>query len=290
MLLKRVRGFSFGRAFMIKKILIQVCAFLLLFPSLSWCADQIIGNACYTYGDNESLIQGDQMAKTLAIRNALESYSIYVESTTQVTDYKLSSDLINAISAGQVKGVKVLKRLQSSRKICYTVMGYVEPSKVKTAIEQYLRGKNKSTNVRLQENDWIRILSQKQLPDETSNGIPCMVIQVDLEFLRYCKASQLEDSMAHFLFEHDLVEFMIQSGIYYRCSYQTNIFVTYYDEDGLEMGEYNKFARPERNEVVEIMPGQKLRNTIFIPKKHSLLKGDRYQDAEVKSYEVWVPR
>lgn len=48
---------------MIKNILIQVCAFLFLFPSLSWCADKIKGNACYTYGDNESLIQGDQMAK-----------------------------------------------------------------------------------------------------------------------------------------------------------------------------------------------------------------------------------
>jgi hypothetical protein len=94
----------------IKKYLIfQIFLFLILFPLLVWSADKIQGSACYTYGDNESLIQAEQMTKTLAIRNAIEAYSIFIKSTTQVNDYQRSSDLTNMISSRHVKGIKVLK-------------------------------------------------------------------------------------------------------------------------------------------------------------------------------------
>jgi hypothetical protein len=81
---------------MLKKIpLIQSVIFILCLPSIIWGADKIQGSACYSYGDNESLVQAEQMTKTLAIRNAIESYSTFIESTTQITDFQLSNDLIN---------------------------------------------------------------------------------------------------------------------------------------------------------------------------------------------------
>jgi hypothetical protein len=144
---------------MIKKfVLFQVLTIIILFANGALCADKISGNACYTYGDNESLVQAEQMTKTLAIRNAIESYCIFIKSTTQVTDFKLSADLINTVSAGQVKAVKVLKRLESGRKLCYTIEGFVEPKELKAEINKYLSGRKKISAVRLQENGWIRIV------------------------------------------------------------------------------------------------------------------------------------
>lgn len=193
----------------------------LLLPTFAWCADQIQGNACYTYGDNESLVQGDQMARTLAIRNALESYSVFIASTTQVKDLQLSSDLISSVSAGVVKEVKVLKRLESGRKICYTIQGFVNPDEVKTAIKEYLEDKN--SDVRVKDNGWLRIIDEfllKKTPEEffegelneakkekdaksierwekgirekTEAGKIYRFVYVKIEFLKPCKATMLE--------------------------------------------------------------------------------------------------
>jgi hypothetical protein len=199
---------------MIKKFLFfQIWISIILFANAAWGADKISGNACYTYGDNESLVQAEQMTKTLAIRNAVESYSLFVESTTQVTDFQLSVDLINTVSTGQVKAVKILKRLESGRKLCYTIEGFVEPQDLKIAIKDYLKDKQKSTNVRLQENEWIKIVSsfvEEITPEKFYKGDKDMLaihktvvksgdsrenfrkLYVKLQFLKPCIAKTLD--------------------------------------------------------------------------------------------------
>ena len=190
---------------MIKKFLFfQIWIIIILFANAAWSADKISGNACYTCGDNESLVQAEQMTKTLAIRNAIESYSTFIESTTKITDFQLSTDLINTISTGQVKGVKVLKRLESGRKLCYTVEGYVEPFEMQNAIKKYLSGQKKGDDARVQENGWIRIIDhfvENLTPEEFYKVGPdhplakmdkaFKKLWVQIEFLKPCTASTL---------------------------------------------------------------------------------------------------
>lgn len=192
---------------MIKKFLLfQICIIIILFANAAWCADKISGSACYTYGDNESLVQAEQMTKTLAIRNAIESYSTFIESTTQISDLQLSSDLINTVSAGQVKRIKILKRLQSGRKLCYTIEGFVEPNNLKTAIREYLSGKHRIATGRVKENEWIKIVNHfvweltpeqfyKVGPDtplaKMNKGKIFRKLWVQIEFLKPCTASTL---------------------------------------------------------------------------------------------------
>lgn len=109
-----------------------------LFPPSICLADKIQGHACYTYGDNESLVQAEHTAKMLAIRNAIESNTIFIESTSQITDFQLTQDLIKSVSVAQVQEVKVLKRIESGRTLCYTVEGFVNPQEMQTAIRDYL--------------------------------------------------------------------------------------------------------------------------------------------------------
>jgi hypothetical protein len=297
---------------MIKKFLFfHIWIIIILFANSAWCADKISGSACYTYGDNESLVQAEQMTKTLAIRNAIESYSTFIESTTQIKDLQLSSDLINTVSAGQVKGVKVLKRLESGRKLCYTVEGFVEPNELRSVIKDYLIGKDKSSDVQLQDNGYIRIIGQptpvrlchrrssgskdykepKQLheyDDEERNASlrreygwkkeECDIRQltVDLQFLKPCVATLSSDIRDDF--------FGWGSVIYrFSCDYKFKVFVTLYSSEGHEFettGEYPEaysiYVRQTERKT-EMLPGEKTSVTFTITDY-------------VKSWKVWVPK
>jgi hypothetical protein len=154
---------------MMKKLIV----IFLILPSFAWSADKIQGNACYTYGDSESLVQGEQFAKTLAIRNAIESYSVFIESTTSIQDLQLSSDLIKTISAAQVRNLKVLKRLASGHKLCFTVEGVVEPIEIQQAIKKFMSAKNENANVRVQDNGWLKIvdIAEEGMTEEKFNKL-----------------------------------------------------------------------------------------------------------------------
>ena len=68
---------------------------LLLIPTLGIADEVIKGSYCYTYGDNESLREARDITRTLAIRNAIESFGVYVVSTMTVKDFVLTDDLVN---------------------------------------------------------------------------------------------------------------------------------------------------------------------------------------------------
>jgi len=142
-------------------VLTFLCSIILpviSWSALSWGADKIQGNACYTYGDNESLVQAERQTKMLAIRNAIESYSVFIESKTNVKNFEVISDIIDSVSAQQVQNIKILRRDQSGRKICYTVQGYVNPEKMKRAIMNYSSDVN--PDVQLQDNGYFRIIKK----------------------------------------------------------------------------------------------------------------------------------
>lgn len=112
-------------------------------------ADEIIkGHYCYTYGDNESLIKARELTKALAIRNAIESYGIYVVSTMTVEDFVLTEDLVNTISAGYLKNIEVLQHTEKGRTICDTIQGSISPDDVKDVIEKEIRKKTKKAACR----------------------------------------------------------------------------------------------------------------------------------------------
>jgi hypothetical protein len=280
---------------MIKKYLATMCVLLFLFPVLSWGADKIQGNACYTYGDNESLVQAEQMTKTLAIRNAIESYSIFIESTSKITDFQLSSDLINTISTGQVKRIKILKRLQSGRKLCYSVEGYVEPNNLKTAIKEYLSGNHRIATGRVQENEWIKIVHI--VPPSYLYEILGVdrILQVEIEFLKYCKATTKEtpydevlknprsytDKQINDAAGESFVKVLVDPRyrLKYRCDYHTTVFATFYDKSGSEIDTYDDIPMGIKNNEykLEILPGETVWKNFLIPK-------------DAVSWEVWVPK
>ena len=109
-----------------------------------WCAsvslaqDKIRGTYSYTYGDKESLVEARQTCKDLAIREAIESYYIFVESSTEVENFQLKEDIIQSITAGYLKNVTVVDQKEEGRTVTMVVEATVMPDEVKALVEKLL--------------------------------------------------------------------------------------------------------------------------------------------------------
>jgi hypothetical protein len=99
------------------------------------------GTYSYTYGDSETLVQARQTCKNLAVRDAIESYYLFVESTTTVENSQTKNDLISAIAAGIITDLKTVDQKEEGRVISTTVEGKVNPDQVRQLVAQKTEAK-----------------------------------------------------------------------------------------------------------------------------------------------------
>lgn len=110
--------------------------FLSFAAPMCFCDDTIHGHYCYTYGDNESLKEARERTKSLAIRDAIESYRVFVESMTTVDGFTLTDDLIQTISSGYLKNIRTIEHTEKGRTVCYTIQAIVAPSEIESIIKR----------------------------------------------------------------------------------------------------------------------------------------------------------
>jgi hypothetical protein len=113
-----------------------VITIALLIPFTALAGDIIEGRYCYTYGDRESIKEAREVARSLAIRNAIESYHVYINSISQVKNFKLTDDSVRVISAGYLNNIKTLEHTEYGRTICDTIQAMVEPERLKKALDK----------------------------------------------------------------------------------------------------------------------------------------------------------
>lgn len=99
---------------------------------------EIIGEESYTYGDKESLIEAKEIARSLAIRRAIESYKVFVDSTSSVSDFRVVSDLIQTIAKGYLHDLKVVEQSEQGRTIRIKVKAYIVPSEIQAVLDKQL--------------------------------------------------------------------------------------------------------------------------------------------------------
>ncbi|MCK4727302.1 MAG: hypothetical protein KAT27_00115 [Desulfobacterales bacterium] len=138
---------------------ILLTTLLLLLPSIS-VADEIIkGRYCYTYGDNESLKEARELTRTLAVRDAIESYRVFIESTSTVKNFMLTNDLLQMISSGYLKNVEVLEHTEKGRTICETIQASISPKAVENLVKRAVRKRTKRVEeLGLDNNGCLKIL------------------------------------------------------------------------------------------------------------------------------------
>jgi len=119
----------------------KICIIILLIAAWAVCPSQdlIQGMYSYTYGDSESKVDARETCRNLALRNALESYSVYVESSTEVENYQLTKDQIRSLSAGVLRNIEIVEEKEEGRTLTMVVNATVDPEEVKAFLNQQIR-------------------------------------------------------------------------------------------------------------------------------------------------------
>ena len=72
----------------------------LIFGFQAAFAEMITGSSCYRFSDNETINQARDIAFTMAIKNALRGYYVFIDSTTKVGSGIMKEDLITILTTG----------------------------------------------------------------------------------------------------------------------------------------------------------------------------------------------
>jgi hypothetical protein len=138
-------------------------AYFALFAPVMALGDEIKGSACYRFSDQESISAARDIALSMAKRNALESYIVFVETSSIVENATLKNDLISSITAGLLKNIRISSESEdlNKREVCRQITADVEPLEIKqhtAATVSAFRREQGNTPTGLPENQVYRIL------------------------------------------------------------------------------------------------------------------------------------
>jgi hypothetical protein len=119
----------------------RFAAVALAWVALAGAQDVIRGTYSYTYGDKETLVEARQTCKNLAVRDAVESYYLYVESSSKVENSVLKNDMVGSLAAGCLRNLRVVDQKEEGRTVTLTVEAEVNPDEVKKLVEAKLAEK-----------------------------------------------------------------------------------------------------------------------------------------------------
>ena len=118
------------------KNLERAIVLLLIWIPFIFAQDKIQGSYTYTYGDKESLVEARQTCKDLAVRDAIESYYVFIQSSTGVENFQTKEDIIQSIAAGYLKDLTIVEQKEEGRTITMTVEATVMPDEVERLVQE----------------------------------------------------------------------------------------------------------------------------------------------------------
>lgn len=166
---------------MFKKWMLLLSLVLLLYPFLIIATDRVLleGEYSYTYGDNETVVEAKNISFKMALRNTIESYKIFILSTSTVKNFRLLNDLIQVISSGYLEDIKIISQKIEGRSVTTKVQAYVVPKDIQNIIENKVKSTVKKGVTTIDSNECIEVLSvikgdifDQLLADESSNRNP----------------------------------------------------------------------------------------------------------------------
>ena len=210
----------------------------------------IEGEAEYNFSDNETLIEAKSLCYNMALRNAVESYQIFVSSMTDVQNFQLRNDIIQTLSTGYLEDLTVVdERIDKNNNIIYyKLKAYIKPEPFKKALMQEVkRRSNFAKPSAINEGKYltiINVIEKKQI--------------INVVYKKNFGDNKIgNDDCTH-----------SSRGGYNCYSY---VMIDYYDEDGIPMNGDRRLT-PKG-----LMAGE-IRSVSFL------------KESGVKSYRVWITK
>jgi hypothetical protein len=113
----------------------------LIFGFQAAFAEMITGSSCYRFSDNETINQARDIAFTMAIKNALRGYYVFIDSTTKVGSGIMKEDLITILTTGVARKAQMTNKSENlpDREICRTIKAEVDPVEIENSITTAIR-------------------------------------------------------------------------------------------------------------------------------------------------------
>ena len=146
---------------MFKKWMVLLSLVLLLYPFRIIATDRVLleGEYSYTYGDNETVVEAKNISFKMALRNTIESYKIFILSTSTVKNFRLINDLIQVISSGYLEDIKIISQKIEGRSVTTKVQAYVVPKDIQNIIENKVKSTVEKGVTTIDSNECIEVLS-----------------------------------------------------------------------------------------------------------------------------------
>lgn len=116
--------------------------------------------SCYEYNfsDKESTYEAKQICLNMAMRKAVETNMVFIQSSSVIADYKLKEDLISSNTAGFLKNMKIVKEEVVGNRVTTCIEAQLDTvqieQKVKTTVRNSITGAQA-----IKENEYVSILS-----------------------------------------------------------------------------------------------------------------------------------
>ena len=129
----------------------------------------ITGKGCYRFSDQESIAVAREIALSMAKRDALEGYAVFVNATATVDNYVLKNSIITSVSASVLSNMQITDKTENleERKICRTIRAEVDEVEVKkeitTRIKLSQKKKNLNFDTGLHEGRSIKVLKMTKV-------------------------------------------------------------------------------------------------------------------------------
>jgi hypothetical protein len=112
-------------------------SFLVLFsPGMSLAGEIIRGHYCYTCQAKETMEEGRYFARTLAIRDAVESSNVFQETAGPLKDLRWTDDIIQILASGYLDNLRVIDHREEGTRICDTVEAGISPDIIRAVVER----------------------------------------------------------------------------------------------------------------------------------------------------------
>ncbi len=121
-----------------KKFIVPIIIVAIFFiaPLLFADEDIIVGYYCYTYGDNETLVQARKFAWNMSVRDAIERYGVFMSAISKAENFDLTDDLVQNMSILYLRDIQEFEHTEKGKTICYGIEATISPEDIKNAIER----------------------------------------------------------------------------------------------------------------------------------------------------------
>lgn len=96
---------------------------------------------CYRYGDDEAFNKARETAINIALKQAIRSHRVFIESSTRIKNFQLDDDIIATTSVAMLKNTTVENEERKPQEICVTVTASLNTNSAEELIRQRLAAK-----------------------------------------------------------------------------------------------------------------------------------------------------